>query len=283
MNFFLKNKSKDDGYTLVELLVVIAIVGILSSVVFFAVSSAREKSRMSTAKMFEANHVGVLRNSLVAEWKFDDATSRYLDSSGNGHNGSCAVGSCPVVAIGEGFNGKDAMRFDGVNDSVYLGPGSDYFPLNTFTTCAWEKSSEMGTGMIRSGIFSMTYGMSLFIDSLGNFISYLDENSLNPFSVAVSQNIRDDKFHFVCLSFNSSKRNMYIDGVLKSSSNSAWDGESSWPTNGTVIGMEANDTGVSRFKGLIDDVRIYSSYLSASEIQRLYAEESSQRKLAEAN
>lgn len=282
MNFFLKNKSKDDGYTLVELLVVIAIVGILSSVVFFAVSSAREKSRMSTAKMFEANHVGVLRNSLVAEWKFDDATSRYLDSSGNGHNGSCAVGSCPVVATGEGFNGNDALRFDGVNDIVYLGPGSDYFPLNTFTTCAWVKSSEKGTGMTYSGVFSMTYGLSMFLDGSGNFSTFLVDDT-TPYGLYTTTNIRDDEFHFICLNFNSSKRNMYVDGILKNSSASAWSGTSKWPTSGTIIGAEINNYSVSYFKGLIDDVRIYSSYLSASEIQRLYAEESSQRKLAEAN
>lgn len=283
MNFFLKNKSKDDGYTLVELLVVIAIVGILSSVVFFAVSSAREKSRMSTAKMYEANHVGALRNHLVAEWKFDDASNRYLDSSGNEHSGSCSGSSCPVVALGEGFNGKDAMRFDGVNDAIYLGVGSDYFPLKTFTTCAWANSSELGSGMTHSGIFSMTFGLSIFMDASGNFGSYLDDNGVNPFSVYSSSYIRDGKYHFICLNFDLLKRNMYVDGTLKNSSSSAWLGVSRWPTYPTVIGTEINNSTISMFKGLIDDVRVYSSVLTASEIQRLYAEESAQRKLADAN
>lgn len=275
----LKNK-KQEGYTLVEILVVIAIIGILSSVTFVAFSSAREKSRMSTAKMFEANHVGTLRNYLVAEWLFDDPTNRYLDSSGNGHNGTCS--NCPTVATGEGFNNKDAMRFDGVNDQINLGIGSDYFPIETFTTCSWIKFSELGTSMTHSGVFSMTYVVSLFVDGNGNLASYLDETGIYPFAVFTQTKVRDDKFHFICLSSDSQKRNMYTDGNLKSSTPSAWPGTTSYPTNGVVIGLEINNPSISLFKGLIDDVRVYSSVLSTAQIQKLYAEESAQRKLAEA-
>lgn len=280
MIFNLFENKKQRGYTLVEILVVIAIIGILSSVAFVAFSSAREKSRMSNAKMFEANHVGVLRNYLVAEWKFDDPTSRYLDSSGNGHNGSCS--NCPTVATGEGFNNKDAMRFDGVNDQINLGIGSDYFPIETFTVCSWIKFSELGSGMTHSGVFSMTYVMSLFVDGNGNLTSYLDENGLYPFSVNSNTNVRDDKYHFICLRSDSLKRNMYVDGNLKSSTPSAWPGTTRYPTNGVVIGLEINNPSISRFKGLIDDVRVYSSVLSTAQIQKLYAEESAQKKLAEA-
>lgn len=275
----LKNK-KQEGYTLVEILVVIAIIGILSSVTFVAFSSAREKSRMSTAKMYEANHIGALRNDLVAEWKFDDANNRFLDSSGNDHNGSCS--NCPTVAVGEGYNGKDALRFNGINNIINLGAGNNYFPLYTFSICAWVKSSEKGTGMTYSGVFSMTYGLSMFLDGSGNFSTYLVDDT-TPYGLNTTTNIRDGKFHFICLSFNSSKRNMYVDGILKNSSVSAWSGTSKWPTNGTIIGAEINNSSVSYFKGLIDDIRIYSSVLTASEIQKIYAEELSQRKLAEAN
>lgn len=277
----IKNNGQK-GYTLVEIMVVIAIIGILSSVTFVAFSSAREKSRMSTAKMFEANHVGVLRNYLVAEWKFDDANNRFLDSSGNGHDGSCTGDICPVVAITEGFNGKDAMRFDGINDRIYIGIGTDYFPLNSFTLCSWIKTPGLGAGMSWGGIVGMTYGLSFSLNSQ-SFLSSRMHNGSTMTWVSYNKNISDDKFHHVCLNYNGINRKMYLDGSLVYEDNMSWTGTTPWPTASAQIGVETNNPGVAAFNGLIDDVRIYSSYLTASEIQRLYAEESAQRKLAEVN
>ncbi len=276
----LKNK-KQEGYTLVEILVVIAIIGILSSVTFVAFSSAREKSRMSTAKMFEANHVGVLRNYLVAEWKFEDPVNRYIDSSGNGHNGSCSGSSCPTVATGEGFNGKDAMMFDGINDAINADSGTLYFPLNVFTMCAWVKSSGLGAGMVRAGIFGITYGLTMFLTGT-SFVSYIDDG-VSIVGRSFSVNLLDNKFHHLCVNYDGIKRNLFVDGDVKGSFTTTWSGTSKWPTHTSRIGVELNNPAVSYFKGLIDDIRVYSSYLTASEIQKLYAEELSQRKLAEAN
>lgn len=273
----LKN-NKQRGYTLVEIMIVVAIIGVLSSISFVVFSSVREKTRMNSAKMFEANHVGTLRNYLVAEWLFDDPTNRYLDSSGNGHDGSCS--NCPTVVLGEGFNGKDALFFDGVNDVIEAGSGTNYFPMNTFTMCSWVKTPGLGSGMTQSGIFGITYGLTMFLRS-NAFVSYID-NSTSIVEKSYSANLFDDKFHHLCVNFNGVKRNLYIDGSLKVSFDTTWSGTSKWPTHIARIGTELNNPTTSYFKGLIDDTRVYSTYLTASEIQKLYAEESSQRKLAEA-
>lgn len=74
------------------------------------------------------------------------------------------------------------------------------------------------------------------------------------------------------------KRILYVNGNKISeyiSSGNSWNNN----LNFTI----ASDAGGSYKSNIrIDNVRIYSSYLTASEIQKLYAEESSQRKLAEA-
>jgi hypothetical protein len=187
-----------------------------------------------------------------------------------------------VVALGEGFNGKDAMRFDGIDDAVNAGLGSEYFPLNPFTMCAWSKSSGLSAGMTQAGVFGITYGLTMFLRA-NSFVSYLD-NGTSIVEKSISANLFDDKFHHLCVNYYGTTRNLFIDGNLKGSLSSAWSGTSRWTnTSITRIGTEPNNPTVSYFKGLIDDIRVYSSYLTASEIQKLYAEESAQRKLAEAN
>jgi len=237
---------------------------------------------MSTAKMYEANHIGALRNYLVAEWNFDDSSNRYLDSSGNGHNGTCSGSYCPSLFVGEGFNGKNALKFDGLNDSVYLGIGDDYFPLNTFTVCSWIKTSGLGTGMDENGIMGIAYGLILTLNSQGFFSTSMHNGSTNV-TVVGNKKLDDGKYHHVCLNYNGTKRNMYVDGNLSISATTTWTGTTTWSGWGDVgLGINTNDRSKTIFKGFIDDTRIYSSYLSSSDIQKLYAEESAQRKLAEA-
>src|SRR3989338_8367864 len=49
-NYYSFNMKRNKGFTLVELLVVIAIIGILSSVVFASLNSARQKARVAAFK-----------------------------------------------------------------------------------------------------------------------------------------------------------------------------------------------------------------------------------------
>lgn len=281
MNFFLKNKSKDDGYTLVELLVVIAIVGILSSVVFFTVSSAREKSRMSTAKMFEANHVGTLRNYLVAEWLFDDPTDRYLDSSGNEHDGTCS--NCPTVVTGDGPNGKDVLSFDGINDYLISEENLEISGDPQFTMCAWINwsgatwSADYPSFMGNNQTGATNRGLSFTVKEGRPAIDFWNNRyrSNNVLSV--------NKWYFICgvkkPGLISTTSKIYVDGSEVPGKVEGTNGTPSIIESKAVIGrLDSNRF----FKGKIDNARFYSSYLTASNIQKLYTEESAQRKLAEA-
>ncbi len=97
--------SKEKGFTLVELLVVIAIIGILSSVVFASLASARTKAKDTAAK-------AQLRNLAPAFVLCDDGGGAIQDptSASTGGGNVCSVSAATnttwpsLVSTGATYN-----------------------------------------------------------------------------------------------------------------------------------------------------------------------------------
>lgn len=265
MSFLFMYKN-NKGFTLIEILVVIAIIGLLSSVVLASLNSARDKARLAAGKQFDANVLHAIGDQLVGQWTFDDISSPWADSSGLAHNGTCT--GCPTIDVG--YNGKTAYNYNG-SKQITIGTGNTYLPLPTFTICAWVKSPGLAPGMTYSGIVSITYGLVLGLDGAGQFHTYMDNGSSFQYGGTIG-NLYDNKFHHLCAAYDGLNRIMYVDGAAKSSASVTWSGTTRWPTNTATIGTNINNPPVSSFNGVIDDVRIYSSAITLSSIQKLYAE-----------
>ena len=96
MSKFFSSKTAQKGFTLIELLVVIAIIGILSSIVFSGLGSARAKARTANV---QANLRSMLTNLLLCR-----------DSGGKiSINGTseAATGATPVAGQGICFGSPD--------------------------------------------------------------------------------------------------------------------------------------------------------------------------------
>lgn len=272
----LKNK-KQEGYTLVEILVVIAIIGILSSVTFVAFSSAREKSRMSTAKMFEANHVGVLRNYLVAEWKFDECSGNTANDTSGSDAHLSLVGN-PVWSSNTPTKTGCALDFNGSTQYANTTDNPALDLNNNFTLSAWVFIKDNNNKIMIAKSNSTLNGAYLGYGFGGYGYVFGAHNIANsPFSPR--EGYFSNNWNYVTGVVKDGKRILYVNGNKISeytSSGNTWDNN----LNFTI----ASDAGGSyKSNIMIDNVRIYSTYLTASEIQKLYAEELSQRKLAEAN
>ncbi|MDD5397232.1 MAG: DUF2341 domain-containing protein [Candidatus Moranbacteria bacterium] len=166
------------------------------------------------------------------------------------------------------LSGK-CLAFDGVNDNVSMGVGSDYFPLNTFSVCSWIKTPGLAAGMTYNGIFSMTYGLTMFLDGSGNFNTRIDNGTTSPV-VAASGNLYDNNWHQVCLTYDGTNRHLFTDGVEKNSTATTWLGTTRWPSNSVNIGFDNNNSTITRFNGLIDEPKIYAYARSAAQIAMDY-------------
>ena len=210
---------------------------------------------------------GLIGHWTLSEEDYNTSGSRVIDKTPYSNHGTNYGATFTTDRHGKSGG---AMSFDGVNSYINLGTGTTFFPLSKFTVCNWIKSSGLASGMSINGIFSLTYGLTMYLGSTGHFSARLDDGAGIP-TRTVAQNLYDNNFHHLCFLHDGVNQKMYIDGVLKDSVATSWTGTTRWPTNSVSIGHENNNPPIAKFKGQIDDLRIYNRALSANEISLLHS------------
>ena len=208
---------------------------------------------------------------LVGYWKFDEGTgTTATDFSGNGNTGRFS--SNPTWVSGK--LGK-ALQFDGVDDDVTIPFSTILEPANV-TLSAWvRKDSQTGNmaivekaegggyllGWSSSNCATNNLNMAAFLGGTWRCANY-SGSDLTP-----------DVWHHVVGTYDGETVLLYFDG-REVASNTAPSGPIAYTTDAPAcIGEEATLGGCtegSNFMGKIDDVRIYSRALSASEVTKLY-------------
>lgn len=263
------------AFTLIELLVVISIISLLASVVLASLNSARDKGQLAAGKQFFSSIDSALGDKAIGWWDFDECSgSTAGDKSGSGN--SAALQNSPawsssVTPLGIGCS----LFFNGVNQYLIGTQSISSLVSSSFTVSAWAKR--------------MSTGVNNFILSVGNtpttnLLLHFGFRNTNVFSCAFYSNdldtsttYTDSNWHlWTCVyDVSANKRSLYRDGVLIGSD----------VPSSPFLGSGNLDIGAalggSMFSGYIDNVRIYLSPLTASEIGKMYAVESPRFKLAE--
>ena len=218
---------------------------------------------------------------LAAHWKFDasDPCAIAVDYSGNGHTGTLYNG--PVWQPGGG-KVDGSLSFDEVDDYVRIGDFDYTNASDEFSVSFWFKISEVEGSAYQYMFSHGNYGA---INSLNVYFSEASEgtggeevrtnitlNDGTSWQPATSPIFADGQWHLYTVTVSAADgAEIYIDSnsVL---TNPAIKGASLNPSTDIYLGGRC-DLNVDRFygnpsddDGLLDDVRIYSRALTASEV-----------------
>jgi hypothetical protein len=234
--------------------------------------NAAETSAASTASAAVGGDWGVIDAALEGWWKLDETTGTdAADSSGNDRNGTLMVAGFDFdTDKAQGVLGG-ALGFDGTGYVSVTGATAYQGVLgkNPRTVAAWIKKPDGGaTGPIvtwgtnlpggKWEVKLRNEGMLRLSNGDGNIegTALIDDDTWHHIAVVVPDMVDPELNHVV----------FYIDGKLEAHDAST----SPIDTPADVDVMIGEYFGAAPLQGALDDVRIYSRELSATEVEELY-------------
>ncbi len=216
---------------------------------------------------------------LVGYWSFEDGRGTQATDFSPVGNNTGTLTNGPTWT--DGKMGK-AVNFDGVDDYVSM-PDQDVFSpvVNDLTVSFWAKiptnapavgnggCGSEGSNMLSKGNPS---GWEYTIENDNNTkfcVNLFQSTGFGYATVSVDKTLNDGKWHHYSMSMDYGVLlTVYIDGVSVGSTSTFV----SWMVN-TTAPLEIGRRGDGKnFAGSIDEVRVYSRALSATEIADLYTE-----------
>ena len=220
---------------------------------------------------------------LVSWWPGDGNASDIVD--GNTPNQTLGAPQFVTAKVGQGF------QFDG--DDGYVAPDNpnlNFGATGSFTIDAWfrvdgvnpvgfgqntliDKRAPTPPNHQRGYVMSVLHSSHPEGPPVGFFIQFqIKEDDINFVTVSTNA-ITDNDFHFIAAVVNRANQTMsiYLDGVLQQQQSIAIVGDISNDKR-LFIGHHTLDvlTGLRPFRGVLDEVEIFSRALADSEIQAIY-------------
>lgn len=257
----LMNKLVKQAFTLIELLVVIAIIGILSGLIVVSMGGMTTKASIAKAQVFSNSLRNSLMLNLVSEWKLDgDGTDFWGDNDGTitgpASSSDCVFGTC--------------YAFDGTNDYINIPDAENLNLSGSLTIEVWIKLASItqtNQSIIAKNASSSSGYWLYYNSSLGGTSKFNFYGVNNSAAYSLSSPELNKWTHIVVIR-DGTNIIYYINGVfdVKNTVGGSVNSVSSNP-----LRMGSRSDGVSfPFNGSIDNVRIYNTILSASQIEEQY-------------
>ena len=209
-----------------------------------------------------------LKSGLVGHWTFDGkdmsgGVARDISGQGN-HGNTSGISTSTFYTVGKIGQGA---KFDGVDD--YITFASSPTPGSEMTVSTWVYKSADGI-LVYRGSSACCLSYHLKITSGKARFAIVTTSGSNPdIEIISNASIPDNTWTLVTATYSSSNSNLslYINGTFDTS------GSYTGTIYNSVVTMNigARNTPSSFLTGTLDDVRIYSRALTASEILQLYS------------
>jgi len=264
------------AFTLMELLVVIAVIGLLSSIIFAITRGANEQGRIAKGLYFSQHLHNSLGSWAAGIWSFDEGSGTTAnDISGWGNNGTLVdspVWRCAGVDLNFTPSGQGcSLEFDGVNNYVDLGSAvsldNAFENKQQFTIELWLNSQVVtprSEVVLSKWVVSPMNGWVLRLNDARLPYFHIREGADVMYANAPTSTMLN-KWHHIAITRDTQNITVYLDSkagtpVTTSLNISAADAN-------LLIGYAVLN---NYFSGFIDEVRIYATDLTATQIQSQY-------------
>jgi hypothetical protein len=243
-----------------------ALVTIALAITISAAGASTAPSVGSQASILSPNSAyadQVLADGPVSYWRLGD-TSGTTASDVMGANPGTYTGGVTLGQQGALTGDADpAASFDGVNDYVLV-PDSSSLDLTAGVTIeAWVKRNKSGVWQVlvgKPGTGQSKYeNYALWFNTSNQVVAYFGDGV--SFISVVSP--LDTSWHHVAASYNNSTAKLYVDGALAAQASSTIH----LTANSLPLNMGRANGGSYFFGGLLDEVAVYPTALSADRIR----------------
>ena len=177
------------------------------------------------------------------------------------------------TAAAPSFTNTKSIRFDGIDDFVDCGNDASLQFAESMSVSAWFKTSDNGNQMVITGrghIFSTTLSSWVLFRRSNNGIGVqLRSGNAFQYVLSASNTYNDGQWHSAIFTRNISSGNLklYVDGLLQNTTSGVTSNFNNF-TQKTTIGADTQSA--EFFSGSIDEVAIWNTELSASDITSIY-------------
>jgi prepilin-type N-terminal cleavage/methylation domain-containing protein len=271
-------------FTLIELLVVIAIVGLLSTIVLVSTSGLREQAEIAKTLTWARSIDSTLGPEAVGIWNFDEGVENtcpdgkdVCDISGWNNHGTMYNFILPQGYVTDTPSSHGhALSFDGVDDYVDVGR-KDVFETNEGTMEVWFKANAVSHKVISFTRSDHNGFLRIVYDNTNHRVYsearlYTEAYPYRWIVIGPAGTVFPDKWTHVLVTQDGVVARLYVNGEFKAIATqgadiTAWLADINADGRYLQIGRSHS---TDYFDGLIDEVRIYSTALTASQIQSHY-------------
>lgn len=214
-----------------------------------------------------------ITSNLVGRWNFSEGSGTIATSTtGSGNTGTftTVTTGTPVWTSGQ-FDG--GLRFNGTSSYVSVPGSSSIWPGSTFTISLWAKKLGSGDQEPRNILISKngTYLDTCYQNKV--LYSFMNDNNVQVLTQGGTCPALGEWVHYAATYQSGTLVQLYVNGNREAFTSAGIGIVSSTVTDALRIGMYNSPSATAKydFNGVIDDVRIYSTVLSTTQLASIYA------------